>query len=470
MTFRALVKKIPPLVWAAIGLSLVINSHLFYIFIVQGNANDLVVGDGLGYLELGKNIIEGRGFTQTIGGEIVFETFRTPGLPLIVGLFAPFEFGLALYFTILALGASVLFPILIWLLGRRFFNDTAAIIAVWLFALEPLVYFHTWQLLTEVPFLLFFISAATILVYRSSPAALIFSSILLACAVYIRPGALLLVIALLSLGLGYSFYYKNKTQTKKLALIFGLFFVLLLPWHIKIYQHTGEFSFSGTGWRNVYTDYVASIRSINNGTSFADEKNKLKAYAEERWLISRAEINSPAMSDELKVYALNEIVQYPGVVLKLQAILFVSYFTHTDYLARAERMGIVPSTNDTNRISISHTVLTQGFGAYDDVYNALKKRYFIPVLERAWSTSLFLFFIVGLIASIKKPQTLLIAAFIGMGYLTSSAIGLGVEGRLRLPILPFYLLLSAVGIILSYRTMLKIYHRPFLKLSYEKKS
>lgn len=470
MTFRAAVKRIPRLVWGAIGLSLVVNSFLLYLFIIQGNPENLVVGDGVGYLELGRNIIEGRGFTQTIGGEVVFDTFRTPGLPLIVGFFISVPFGLALYFTILAMCVSIVLPILIWLLGSRLFNESAALVAVWLFVLEPLVYFHTWQLLTEIPFLLFFVSAVALFVYRTSTVALIFTSILLAAAVYIRPGALLLILALIFLGLGYSFYYKNKTQTKKIALILGLFFVLLLPWHLKMYQHTGAFSFSGTGWRNVYTDYVASIRSINNGTSFAEEKNALKAYAQERWSISRAEINSPAMSDELKDYALNEIVQYPEIVLKLQAILFVSYFTHTDYLARAERMGIVPSTNDTSRISISHTILTQGFGAYDDVYSALKKRYFVPVLERVWSGGLFLFFIIGLAVSIKRPQTLLLGAFIGMGYVTSSAIGLGVEGRLRLPILPFYLLLSAVGITLSYGIMLKLYQRVFLKLPYEKKS
>ena len=89
----------------------------------------------------------------------------------------------------------------------------------------------------------------------------------------------------------------------------------------------------------------------------------------------------------------------------------------------------------------------------------------MPILERVWSLSLFIFATVGFFSNYKNRIIWLIFLVLALGYLSSSAIGLGIEGRLRIPLLPFYLFLTSLGII----TVYNIFYKNIL-VKYEKKN
>lgn len=224
-------------------------------------------------------------------------------------------------------------------------------------------------------------------------------------------------------------------------------FVSLLPWYERMHEITGVYALSGTGWRNVYTDYLASIRAINNGTKFVDEKEALKQYAIKTWGISRIEIDSPAQSQRFKEYAIPEILANKSTVVKLQSVLFVSYFTNTDYQRRLQKHGMLPmNITENGRVSSSRLLITKGLGAIPEIYAEMKNRYFLPIIERAWTGFIFLFACIGFFVTKSRARYLVLGLMV-FGYLTSSAIGLGVEARLRLPILPFYFMLTSCGIL-----------------------
>lgn len=461
------ISSIPISIIGAIFFALVVNIlFLTCFFISQGSFDTFISGDGDGYLELAKNLANGNGFVRNTAEGYIFETFRTPGLPSLLAVFFLSGSGLVGYFFTLSILSSIIIPLCTWYIGSRLFSNIVGIISAWLITLEPLIYLHNWLLLTEIPYLIvFLIGVTTYIKYFKSKNYLTLAivGILLAFSVYIRPGALLLIVVPTFTLAIYLFFYKF-SQFLRLKFIVLIFFLVLTPWIMYIHSITSVYAVSGTGWRNVYTDYLASLRSINNETTFAVEKNKLKAFATETWGFSSTDINDPANSKILRDYSLAEIYNDIPLVIKLQSLLFISYFTHTDYFARLVRLDVITAPS-TNRSSVTQLFLSRGLKSLPEIFSSLRSQYFMPILERVWSLSLFIFATVGFFSNYKNRIIWLIFLVLALGYLSSSAIGLGIEGRLRIPLLPFYLFLTSLGII----TVYNIFYKNIL-VKYEKKN
>jgi 4-amino-4-deoxy-L-arabinose transferase-like glycosyltransferase len=438
-----------------------------WLFVLPSVAESVhTAGDGTGYHALAKSLYEGRGFGMEFPHEgFIYETFRTPGVPFILSLFLSIGLGVKAYLGVISIVAAMCIPLCTWYIARHLFDERTALIAAFLVACEPLIAIHGWLLLTEVPFLTCFLlgvcfslRALTSQVVLSYSA--LYAGILFACAIYIRPAALpLLIIGVVSVTVYHLVVHKK--LLKSILFIACTTLLLLTPWYIRVHDLTGVYALSGTGWRNVYTDYLASIRALNNNTRFIDEKNNLKQYAVEHFDITRSEINSPALTARLKAYALPEILDNTKTVVELQGVLFVSYFTHSDYQRRLQKFGVLPLNKvEQGRTSSSLVILKQGIYGIPIVYAEMKNRYFIPIFERVWTGSIFIFAVIGFF-TIKTPVRYLFFLIIVFGYLTSSAIGLGVEGRLRIPILPFYFMLASCGMLWAYSTI-RSYTQRFL--------
>lgn len=443
-----LISRVPRAVWTIVACSVMFHlSVLAFILTSQTVTDAFVTGDAMAYFALAENLAAGKGYVQEIGGEIVFETFRTPGLPALVALFLLTGLGLAGYLAFIALASAVVLPLTTWYIGARLFQSKVGVVAAGLIALEPLMWFMNWALVSEIPFLI--LSTLAMCLYlaetRRPVAQHILIGVLLALSVYVRAGMWLLIAVTLLVMVAYHLLY-NRTNTWKPGLVFITIILCLLPWIFTMHAQTGVYSISATGWRNVYTDYLASLRAVNNGTTFGIEKTNLKESAMEEFGISRADLNNPAYSDTFRAYALNEMSSNIPLIIKLQGLLFVSYFTHTDYKIRLEKVGLLPKTTVTGkRVSMTQLALEDGLGAVPVIFNHLKQQYFLPVIERAWSGMLLLFAVVGFFTNLRNKAVWLIVIIVGLGYASASAIGLGVEGRLRVPVLPVYFLLVTVG-------------------------
>lgn len=454
-TLKRIVKKIfssvPKSVWVAVGIALFINTcGLLFIFTHQ-SPEELIVGDGIGYLELSKNLAGGIGFGQFTQDGFVLETFRMPGLPFLFSLFLKVGLELKAYFIFISFLSSIVIPICSWYIGKKLFTNSVGVLTAFLVSLEPILWLHNWMFFTEIPFLIVVLPACVLLIKAFEKNSIfsysvLFSGVLFASSIYIRPAAFpLLILALLILCI------ERLVVTKKIPAsaiaIFILVLMCLAPWYVRTHEVTGVYALSGTGWRNVYTDYLASIRALNNDTEFIDEKEALKQYAMKTWDLTRFEINSPENTELLKSYALPEILNNKETVVKLQSVLFVTYFTNSDYQRRLQKLGMLPMNKVENgRVSSTRLVLKEGFGAIPLIYKEMENRYFLPILERVWTFSLLIFAFIGLFVSRSRARYL-IFVLLAFGYITSSVIGLGLEGRLRLSILPFYFMLTSCGIL-----------------------
>lgn len=454
LEFAVFLKKIPKLVWIAVACALAINIFGLTFIFTHYNQEALIAGDGQVYLKLAENLHQGLGFGLFATEGFVSETFRTPGLPFLFAMFLNLGLGLKSYLAFISIVSSIVIPVLSWFIGKTLFNDRVGKLTALLLALEPLLWLHNWTFLTEIPFLILGLFGVVLLIVAyTKKSALSFAAlsagVSFALAAYMRPAAFpLVLLALLAVSIERAYVHKRIVWVFPFVAL--MMFLCLIPWYERTHEVSGVYSLSGTGWRNVYTDYLASIRAVNNHTQFTDEKEALKQYAMKTWGITRTEINSPAQSEIFKEYALPEIMANKKTVVKLQSILFVSYFTHSDSQRRLQKLGFLPMNSiEKARVSSSRLLIDKGFNAVSDIYQEMKNRYFFPVIERTWTVSVFLLAVVGFFVSRSRARFLVFLLLL-TGYLTSSAIGLGVEGRLRLPVLPFYFMLASCGILFLY--------------------
>lgn len=449
--FKPYYNAVPKAVWWAILVALCINA-LGLLFIFAHYEHDVIIaGDAIIYEELAQNLEQDLGFGLWRDGHFSPETFRTPGLPVLLLLFYKIGLGLKSYFTVISFLSAVLIPLCGFYIGKKLFSLETGIITAWLLALEPLVYLCNWAFISEIPFLIATLSGCVFAIKAYEKDMFfsyygLFAGVLFGVATYIRPAAFpLLVLSFIALCLERSWVKKRVVSSLLFVLLVA--FISLVPWYERMHDTTGVYALSGTGWRNVYTDYLASIRSINNNSNFVVEKEALKQYAIKEWGLERMEINSPAQSERFKNYALPEILANKPTVIKLQSVLFISYFTNTDYQRRLQKLGMLPlNTQEQGRVSSSRLVIEQGLGAIPEIYVEMKNRYFLPIFERVWSLSIFLLAVIGFFTT-KSRARYLIFLLLLFGYLTSSAIGLGVESRLRVPVMPFYFMLVSCGIV-----------------------
>lgn len=440
-----MVMRIPKAVWYAVFAALLLRLiGLIWVY-MSGNADRLLYGDGIGYLELARNLVQGHGFALWREGRWIIETFRTPGLPFLLIPFTFIPNGLSVYQFVLAVASSFLLPWLGYETGKRLSGERTGVIAAWFLAIEPLMVFFSWLALTEIPFLILAMGSIVLLydarVFRRADMALL-SGLCAAAAVYVRPGNYILML----LGYGMvlvSDLWKRRYGWRLPALSALLMVCLLVPWMGRMYAATGSFSLSATGWRNVYTDYLASIRAVEHGTTFWDEKEKLKLDADFQFGLSRYELNNPANGAVLRDYALKEIIQRPVTVLKLQTMIFISFFTNDSYASYLMRFGFIPQI--VGRSSPTYVLLTEGLAGMGKIAYEMQRQWFVPVWGRLFSIALIIAAAAGVWRSRRRAFVWWCLVLIGWTALASSAIGLGVEARLRISILPLIFILAAAA-------------------------
>jgi 4-amino-4-deoxy-L-arabinose transferase-like glycosyltransferase len=435
-------RQIPKLVLVAVAVGLIVRMLGLLWILTHDGSSVLVYGDAVGYLELANNLSAGKGFVLEVGGVEGPEVFRTPGLPVLLLLFGG---NITLYLVALSVAAAFTLPILLWWIGREIIGARTGVIAAWAVALEPLLIVFSWLPLTEIPFLIFALAGMALFIYSRKTYSWYFavvSGLLFAAAVYIRPGNLLLIAVGIVTVCLYEVFKRHKKAAGIAVVAFIVLYSALMPWYIRTYSYTGTWALSGAGWRNVYTDYLASIRALKNNTMFWDEKALLKEEAEEKYGLSRHELNSPAYSDLLRTIALREIVSNIPTVIKLQTALFASYFTNDGYYSYASKLQFVPYIE--GRTSATYALLTKGIRGVGDILYEAKRQLFIPVVGRLITVATTLLALVGAVR-LRNKVAILLCLIIFLSALTSSVIGLGIEARLRLSIIPLLFLLAGAA-------------------------
>ncbi|MFA5745038.1 MAG: glycosyltransferase family 39 protein, partial [Candidatus Paceibacterota bacterium] len=331
------------LIWI-ISVSLALHLFGLAIVIIVSGPSVLSFGDGVLYLELARNLKDGLGFVSLQTNGLTSEVFRAPGLPLLLEPFVGSVNGLLVYFTLFTTVASVVLPLCTWRIAREFLSDRAAFIAAGIVAFEPVAIFFSWFPFGEIPFLIFTLIAITLFI-ETSHCERKFSRFVFAAvaglfagyAILIRPAnAPLFFVGII---LAVLLWFKKKEFIIRLIVLCTALFVVLIPWYTHVHAITGTYSLSGNGWRNVYTDYLASLRSVKNVSSYDTERAYLKDKgSKELGLSDRYDLNNPANQALLRQVSIQELTQNVVVVLRLEPMLLLSFFTNDGYYYNAARV------------------------------------------------------------------------------------------------------------------------------------
>ncbi|MFA5745224.1 MAG: hypothetical protein WC887_03360, partial [Candidatus Paceibacterota bacterium] len=87
-----------------------------------------------------------------------------------------------------------------------------------------------------------------------------------------------------------------------------------------------------------------------------------------------------------------------------------------------------------------------GFAALSQIGDQLKRQFFVPIFGRIMTVILFGCAIFGAFIIKNRRVSILVGSIILLSAIDSTALGFGVEARLRLAVLPLIALFVAAGI------------------------
>ena len=272
--------------WAILLLALllrVIAAIAIDRHVTESGRTFLIEGDANYYWELGQQIAAGEDYS-------IFQpprrVLRTPGFPLLLAasikVFGKSVFAASLVMAVVGTGCCWL----TWLLARKLFDESTALLAMLLVAVSPLQIGSNVQILSEAWFtfglLVCLLALARLL--RQVPAAsdgrIAFANgILTGLTVLIRPGWLLWV-GLSSLLV---VLFGQMTIAKRIlcaALICGGCFVALLPWAWRNHDVTGYWIFTSLWSGPSLYDGLHPDATGASDMSFFDQENVLSTMSE----------------------------------------------------------------------------------------------------------------------------------------------------------------------------------------------
>ena len=444
----------PRILFLILVAAVVVRVGLFAWVLVFGVGESITsYGDGKGYIELATNLAQGNGFVtlNQATQELEVQTLRAPGLPFLLAPFTLFENGLVIYGFILAILSGILLPFFTYHIGTRLFTNGPALIAAALVAFEPHMVWFSFVTLSEIPFLLAFMGGIyCVVLYRSTfSSAWIAAGLLLGSAVLIRP-PFLPIFGILVIGTAaWSLMVRNSKLAQRIGILIAGIAIVLLPWSVRNFSHTGSFAISAMGWYNLYFDYVSSIYVIEDGVDFGVEKNRRAENPPPG--VPRSEIQSTTYSGHFRNAALEEMWAHKGTVVKLESLLLFTFFTNDSYYYYLRRYGLIDERSLEKHTAASHSMLAQGMAGVRPVVDELMRQRFIPIFGRVFTIIIVLLALWGLITHRRNQMVWLLAAMIGVTALVSTTLGLGVEARLRLPVQPLMFMLAGAGL---YRVVL----------------
>jgi hypothetical protein len=370
--------------------------------------NDYFFPDSFTYLEPARNLIRGLGFTNANG---LIETLRTPGYPLLLA-----GLGLRIVPVIVfqhLLNVAIAVAIYLFVM-RRLGDRAVAIGAAILFAIDTPTLHYANKILTETLFTaLLFVVFAFVVYARKLPLAGMLTGVL----VLIRPVAIayFVVVALCLL--------LRCVRLRTIAIYAALALVLPIGWGLRNLHHTGVFTISSIGGINMLTYRAAGALAIEDDGDFdadlTDEMQGLRESADDEIQTKLHIRDAQELPDAVRGKYYSEIGwrvlrQHPraAALLTLRGLL-VNIFD-----SRWEGLEIVSSIPT------------------DIVHRALD----------AFTAALFVVAVIGAAALWKRDRDLAAMIIATAVYFLLISAGGEAESRFRVPVMPQYVILAAIGL------------------------
>ncbi len=408
---------------------------------------NLLISDGLGYYDLGVNLFD-LGIFSMDGSHI--EYFRTPGYPIFMGLIYYITKNLV-WVILIQLLLSLFTQLLLYKFIKGLVNERAALIGAFVFGVDPIANFYNFTLFSET-FLVFvlllsFYFLKKVLVLRSG--IYLFICIVVFNILFsIKP-----IAALLLVPLSFLFFKELKWYAAILFLI--SLNIFNIGWSIRNYNTSGVFSVSSVPSHTflfydcAYTEHNVTGKSIEEvQTSYLVQSKNLGAQVEGDYFhsLDARDLRNCRYYDEISQwYIKNNWVAFIYIHLKNSILCYVN----PGSLGIAQFLGWNEDLNSGNLAANPAGVM--GF-----IHGKSWKIICLTFVLVTYNIFLFLLSVYGLycflIKLVSKNNVLtfdgyyIVTLVILILVLTFSLGANGNSARFKLPIFPFMLLFTSLGL------------------------
>ncbi len=404
-------------------------------------------GDSKQYLGLARSLLDGNGFS--LDGAPFF--FRTIGYPLfLAGGLAVFRSTTGFVFFQLLLASFL--PLLILHLGEELgFEKRTSRIAAWISVFEPHIVYFSLIILTESLYTLVLL-LGILFVFRAIRTSRIRESVKSGIAfgvgILIKPMLQFFPIVGFGLLLPWIRQIKWRETLKHTVIILALTGAVLSPWMCRNYRMFGSFTLSNQGSAAALFYLGTSIVSVRDQLSYPDAEAKVGAeFKEKHGSFTSKSAENIAYGRE----AFGYIRAYPLIFARLIAINTFTLWTSANYNMFLHYWKITPPI-DHSVLPPTHylaqgrigDLLTESWKIFSQPF------YIVGILGRiVWLPITLLFLYGGVMAYRRLPekrfQILFIGALCAYWTMTIWVDGLGIEARLRYPLMPIEFLFAAYG-------------------------
>ena len=391
--------------------------------------NKIIVGDD-GYHRLALSIMTPRSFSN-------YGTFKTPGYPVLIA-FIYFLFGTEPWIVLfLQLFLDTGIVIIVYFIAKEIFKSKQiSLIAAFLYSISFPSAYYSVKLFTEIPFT--FILALAILIFirsikKNKLSGFALTGFFIGLITLIRPIAqyfplVLLIVLVLS----------NSKPIEKLrnaVILLMLFFIVISTWQFRNLQVYDHYALSHIQGHNLCRHYVAMTKAHVENISEEEAIKKLIGT-------SLKGVTNPF--EQSRIYqeiALSYISKHPLQYMKYHLKGILRMFLGTARSGMSELLGI-----KTERAAVMEPLSYTAHKIIKNFHNEL------PTLILLMKQMLeYMFVIIGLIImrlKDKKIFSVLLIMIICYFALLTGPIG---HSRFRIPIIPFYLIISAKGVFETFK-------------------
>ena len=414
----------------------------FIMFYFQGE-DFMIRSDSPGYLQLAKNLINYKVFSQSAQPPFIADSFRTPLYPFFLSVFLIFTGRLwaigAFQCLLAAVGALFVFKIGDFLRSKIVGFAAAFLFGFDFYHLVSMGTIHTESLF--VPLIIVSVYYFLLFLKNQKNKELIISVLFLGLAALTRPIALYLGIIFIFICIFIHFFiWKKKLalfSLKPVIIFLFLLILIILPWLIRKQIIFDKFNLSSVKDYNFYFWNLSAIHARN----FGIPKNEVQSFLEEKIKqefpgIKDEEISSFKLGDYYKKESANAL---KGNYIKYskEHILGSAYFLVANYYRKAAY--VFTGVSEEN-IPLRHS--------FQDVPGLMKRGGF-PIIMAVFGfliSGIYLIFLIiniFYLFKIKNPEyEIVLYGVIGYFALITGPLA---SGSYRLPVLPFIVILALLG-------------------------
>lgn len=415
----------------------------------------LIQGDGAGYEQIARNVLEGNGFSMDSGPPYMSDMLRTPGYPLfIIGVYLVAGYRPEIV-TLIQNVLNLIALYFAYRLAERLFGSKAALAAAALMAVDIGTIILANVTLTESLFMVLLMPATYCLFAGvNSPRGLLWmagAGILTGLATMVRPAALYLILLLLPF-LWWAMHRPWREKAVHTVILLITFLLPLVPWSYRTLRVFGTPNFSLAAQAMTMGYHAKYLRSALNDSTLFEEEGRF--HGEVLRDLGGRSVGPVEMNRLYQAKARAEIGQHPvayaAVYAKSTGLMLI--LPNTNFLANSlgildHATGIIADMR--TRSPAENVRALMGFTAQFLVGSPDQALFFAALAAEVLVVLLtYALAAVGAAVGFRNPRlraaVVLLLVIIGYFFAVTGPIG---TGRYRLPAMPYLMMLAGCGFV-----------------------